>query len=462
MSKPSQPNAVLVAIRTPRVTVEDLDSSLQELTRLVTTLGYNVVGRVMQKRSSDKYAAVLGQGKLAELARWTGGSGKIESAFERPKHKAASKFEAEDPDITEESDDDESDDTIEAAPGPGEQAQIVIVDCDLSPSQLKNLERAAGVPVLDRTGVIIEIFSRHARTRAARLQVEIARLNYLAPRLRESGGGSERQGGGVGGKGAGETSLELDKRRIRDRLKELRTELAAIGDEHQTRRARREHELTVALVGYTNAGKSSLMRAMTGSEVFVADKLFATLDTTIRPLYPETRPKVLLSDTVGFIKKLPHDLVASFKSTLDEAASASLLLFVVDASDPSFRSQLDVTRKVLAEVGATEVPSLLVLNKRDRLSPDELAALKTEYPDAIVLSTRNKDDLQALRERIMGYFESDMLDEELRIPFTAQGVVAEIRAKMRILSEEYDAEGLTIRVRSTPENLTAIKKKLAR
>ena len=462
MSKPSQPNAVLVAIRTPRVTVDELDSSLQELTRLVTTLGYHVVGRVTQKRSSDKYAAVLGQGKLAELALWTGGSGKIESAFERPKHKAASKFEAEDPDVTEESGDDESDDTIEVSPGPGQQAQIVIVDCDLSPSQLKNLERAAGAPVLDRTGVIIEIFSRHARTRAARLQVEIARLNYLAPRLRETGGGSERQGGGVGGKGAGETSLELDKRRIRDRTKELRTELAAIGDEHQTRRARREHELTVALVGYTNAGKSSLMRAMTGSEVLVADKLFATLDTTIRPLYPETRPKVLLSDTVGFIKKLPHDLVASFKSTLDEAASASLLLFVVDASDPSFRSQLDVTRKVLAEVGATEVPSLLVLNKRDRLAPDELAALKAEYPDAIVLSTRNKDDLQALRERIMGYFESDMLDEELRIPFTAQGVVAEIRAKMRILSEEYDAEGLTIRVRSTPENLTAIKKKLAR
>ncbi len=461
MSKPSQSNAVLVAIRTPRVPAEEVDSSLQELTRLVKTLGYHVVGRVTQKRSSDRYAAVLGEGKLAELARWTGGSGKIESAFGRPKNKASAKDEADDSDIEEESDE-EADDIIEVAPAPQERAQIVIVDCDLSPSQLKNLERAAGVPVLDRTGVIIEIFSRHARTRAARLQVEIARLNYLAPRLRETGSGSERQGGGVGGKGAGETSLELDKRRIRDRTKELREELAAIGDEHQTRRARREHELTVALVGYTNAGKSSLMRAMTGSEVLVADKLFATLDTTIRPLYPETRRKVLLSDTVGFIKKLPHDLVASFKSTLDEAASASLLLFVVDASDPSFRSQLDVTRKVLGEVGATDVPSLLVLNKRDRLGPEELAALKAEYPDAVLLSTRSKDDLQALRERIMGYFESDMLDEDLRIPFTAQSVVAEIRAKMRVLSEAYDAEGLTIRVRSTPENLAAIKQKLAR
>ena len=244
-------------------------------------------------------------------------------------------------------------------------------------------------------------------------------------------------------------------------MKELKTELAAIGDEHHTRRARREHELTVALVGYTNAGKSSLMRAMTGSEVLVADKLFATLDTTIRPLYPETRPKVLMSDTVGFIKKLPHDLVASFKSTLDEAACASLVLFVVDASDPSFRAQLDVTRKVLAEVGATDIPSLLVLNKQDRLGPDQITSLKSEYPDAVLLSTRNRDDLSALRERIMGYFEREMIDEELHLPFTAQKILTEIRARMRILSEQYDAEGVRVRVRSTPEHLTAIKKKLA-
>ena len=461
MSKPSQSNAVLVGIHTPRMTAEELDSSLQELTRLVNTLGYQVVGQVTQKRSSDQYATVLGQGKLTELARWTGGAGHVVLAFERSANKGASKREAAASDATEESEYGESDDSSDTSPGPREQAQIVIVDCELSPSQLSNLERATGVPVLDRTGVIIEIFSRHARTRAARLQVEIARLAYLAPRLREASGARERQSGGIGGKGAGETSVELDKRRIRDRMKALREELAAIGDEHHTRRARRDTELTVALVGYTNAGKSSLMRAMTGSEVLVADKLFATLDTTIRPLSPETRPKVLLSDTVGFIKKLPHDLVASFKSTLDEAASASLLLFVVDASDPSFRSQLDVTRTVLAEVGATEIPSLLVLNKRDRLGPDELASLKAEFPDAVLLSTRSQDDLQTLRERIMRYFEREMLDEELRIPFTAQGVVAEIRARMRILSEAYDAEGLTLRVRSTPENLTAIKRKLS-
>ncbi|CUS38983.1 GTPase HflX [Candidatus Nitrospira nitrificans] len=462
MSTPSQSRVVLVAIQTPRVSREELDSSLQELTRLVKTLGHHVVGRVMQKRSSDTFSTVLGQGKLAELARWTGGLGTIAASFERPMHKAASKRAAAAADEAEDSEEGESDEPSETSPVPRQQAQIVIVDCDLSPSQLKNLERAAGVPVLDRTGVIIEIFSRHARTRAARLQVEIARLNYLAPRLRETGGGSERQSGGIGGKGAGETSLELDKRRIRDRIKALRAELAAIGDEHHTRRARREHELTVALVGYTNAGKSSLMRAMTGIDVLVADKLFATLDTTIRPLHPETRPKVLMTDTVGFIKKLPHDLVASFKSTLDEAAGASLVLFVVDASDPSFRSQLDVTRTVLAEVGATDIPSLLVLNKQDRLGPDALASLKVEYPQAFFLSTRSTDDLNALRERIMRHFENEMIDEEFRLPFTAQAVLAEIRARMRILSEDYDAEGFTIRVRSTPENLTMIKKKLAR
>ena len=462
MTTLSQSRAVLVAIHTPGVTMEELDSSLHELSRLVKTLGYQIVGQVTQKRRSEKFATVLGRGKLIELARWTGGPGVIGPSYEKPMPQSASKHEASAGDETEDFDEGESEELGETSCSPHEQAQVVIVDCDLSPSQLSNLERAVGVPVLDRTGVIIEIFSRHARTRAARLQVEIARLNYLAPRLRETGGGRERQGGGIGGKGAGETSLELDKRRIRDRLKELRTELAAIGDEHHTRRARRENELTVALVGYTNAGKSSLMRAMTGSEVLVADKLFATLDTTIRPLSPETRPKVLMSDTVGFIKKLPHDLVASFKSTLDEAACASLVLFVVDASDPSFRSQLEVTRKVLAEVGATDSPSLLVLNKRDRLGPDEIALLQSEYPEAVFLCTRSQDDLTALRERIMAYFEREMVDAELHVPFTAQKTLADIRARMRVLSEHYDADGLTIRVRSTPEHLAVIKEKLSR
>lgn len=457
-----QKKAVLVAIQLPKVSNQDVESSLQELTRLVTTLGYQVVGSVSQKRNSDKSATVLGDGKLKELAEWTGGTGKIAAMVEHKLSKAAQKWQDEKElngeNIEPEEDADEAGLLSEDQKN---SAQIVIVDTELSPSQLRNLESATGVTVLDRTGVIIEIFSRHARTKAARLQVEIARLTYLAPRLRETGGGEDRQGGGVGGKGAGESSLELDKRKIRDRIKELKTELESIGNEHQVRRAKREQEISVALVGYTNAGKSSLMRAMTGSEVLVADKLFATLDTTIRPIYPETRPKVLLSDTVGFIKKLPHDLVASFKSTLDEALHASLLLFVVDSSDPSFRSQLEVTKSVLAEVGATEVPSLLILNKKDRLTDDEKINLTNEFPDAIMISTRSKDDLKKLREKIMSYFESSMIDEDVLIPYTAKGIIGEIRSKMRVLTETYNEVGVVLRVRSTEENLNSIKKKLS-
>jgi GTP-binding protein HflX len=458
MNEPKK-NAVLVAIQLPKVTALEVESSLQELTRLVTTLGYNVVGSVSQKRSSDKSTSVLGDGKLKELAEWTGGTGKIAAMVEHKLSKAALKWQ--------EADSENADSTEDVEESAGllteeqkKSAQIVIVDTELSPSQLRNLESATGVTVLDRTGVIIEIFSRHARTKAARLQVEIARLTYVAPRIRETGGGEDRQGGGVGGKGAGESSLELDKRKIRDRIKELKTELESIGNEHQVRRAKREQEISVALVGYTNAGKSSLMRAMTGSEVLVADKLFATLDTTIRPIYPETRPKVLMSDTVGFIKKLPHDLVASFKSTLDEALHASLLLFVVDASDISFRSQLEVTQSVLSEVGANDLPSLLILNKKDRLSEADIADLKSEFPEAIQISTRNKDDLKMLRDKIMSYFESSMIDEDLFIPYTVQGVIGDIRAKMRVLSESYNELGVTLKVRATEENLAQIKKKL--
>ncbi|MBK7889359.1 MAG: GTPase HflX [Bdellovibrionales bacterium] len=465
-------SAVLVGIQLPKVNTQELESSLQELARLVTTLGYSVVGQVTQKRSSDRSASILGEGKLKELAEWTGGPGKIAAVFERKLSKAALKWKSEenndenDPVAEEEPDNDsprlaaedlEQSRLLDEMKGA---AQIVIVDTDLSPSQIRNLESASGVTVLDRTGVIIEIFSRHARTRAARLQVEIARLTYVAPRIRETSGGEDRQGGGVGGKGAGESSLELDRRRIRDRIKELKTELASIGNEHQTRRARREQEICVALVGYTNAGKSSLMRALTGSEVLVADQLFATLDTTIRPLYPETRPKVLMSDTVGFIKKLPHDLVASFKSTLDEALNASLLLFVVDASDPSFRSQLEVTQNVLAEVGATDVPRLLILNKRDRLDDEQALALKAEFPEAVMISTRDQSDLSRLRSKILSYFESSMIDEDIFVPFTAQGVIGEIRAKMRVLGESYDGNGATLKVRAAPEIIAQIRKRL--
>ena len=441
--------ALLLAVQLPRVTQAELDGSMAELSRLVHTLGYQVVGSLRQKRGSTEGALLVGEGKLRELAQWTGGPGFVPSQVQRKKSKAASRFAA----VEEEEIDEEE---AEAPPPQGVRAEVIVVDCELSPSQLRNLEAATGVEVLDRTGVIIEIFSRHARTRAARLQVEIARLNYLAPRLRETGT-SERSGGGVGGKGSGESSQELDRRHIRDRIKELKGELASVQDEGAIRRQRRLGENSVALVGYTNAGKSSLMRAMTGSEVLVADKLFATLDTTVRPLHPESVPKVLLSDTVGFIKKLPHDLVASFRSTLEEALNADLLLFVVDASDPAFRDQLETTRQVLGEIGATKLPSRLVLNKRDLLTEAEQEALRREFPDAIFISTTSSSDLAVLRELLLIFFEQDMSDAELKVPYAIKGAIGEIRRLMRVLDETYDETGVKLKVRAHEKDLNMIR-----
>lgn len=448
--------AVLVAIQLPNSSDRDVDSSLAELSRLVTTMGARVIGQMSQRRSSERGVTVLGDGKLKELARWTGGTGIVGPGFVKKKHKAALKFESSEDEATEDLDDENEEPSDAPADAPKELAKAVIFDCDLSPSQLRNLESATGVKVYDRTGVIIEIFSRHARTKAARLQVEIARLAYLAPRIRETGAQEDRQEGG-GGKGSGETSIELDRRHIRDRIKELKEELANLAEEQNTRRARRGQEISVALVGYTNAGKSSLMRALTGSDVMVADKLFATLDTTVRSLHPETIPKILISDTVGFIKKLPHDLVASFKSTLDEALSAALLLYVVDSSDPTFRSQLEVTRTVLSEVGASDIPSYMVLNKVDRLSASELAALKQEYPQAIFLSAIDPKDVAALRIKLIETFETEMVEDTLFVPYSTQGAIGDIRSRMRVLQESFDENGTTFKVRAYPEELGRFK-----
>jgi GTP-binding protein HflX len=458
--------ALLVGVQLPRVSDEEIQGSLAELSRLVTTLGYNVIGQTSQRRSSERGATVLGDGKLKELAQWTGGTGVVGPMVVKKKHKAALKFEKNQTTNADEDDAEDSDSEVEDLDNhldkaPKERAEVVIFDCDLSPSQLRNLESATGVQVLDRTGVIIEIFSRHARTRAARLQVEIARLTYVAPRLRETGGGEDRGGGGIGGKGAGESTVELDRRKIRDRIKELKQELASISQEHDTRRARRGQEISVALVGYTNAGKSSMMRALTGSEVLVADKLFATLDTTVRVLYPESVPRILISDTVGFIKKLPHDLVASFKSTLDEALNASLLLYVVDSSDPTFRSQLEVTKSVLSEVGASEIQSLLILNKVDRLPKEERTKLEQEFPGAHFMSATNPKDVAELRLKLISYFENDMIDADLHVPYGVQGAIGEIRAKMRVLGESYDGQGVTLKVRSHPDMLAKIKSRFS-
>jgi len=458
----ARPTAVLVSVQLPGVGDTDHAADLAELGRLVHTLGYDVVATVSQRRTALAASAVLGEGKLKELAAITGGEGVVPSGAPEVKNKARARWKAESGEGDADAPDEEDDAADDGFDAPPQKATFVVVDHEISPSQARNLERATGAEVLDRTGVIVEIFHRHAKSREAKLEVEIARLNYVAPRLREGGGGADRQRGGIGGKGAGESALELDKRKIRDRIAELRQELERIQKEQSTRRALRQSARRVALVGYTNAGKSSLMRALTGSDVLIADKLFATLDTTVRAIHPETKPRLLVSDTVGFIKKLPHDLVASFRSTLDEALEAGLLLYVADASDPTFRSQLEVTRSTLAEIGADVVPSRLLLNKVDRLDASARSELAREYPEAIQLSAKDGADIAALRETIIAFFEASMVEAELVVPYSKQKLVAEIYEGAQVLSEEYDEAGARVRIKADPTTVARLESLIAR
>ncbi len=446
-TKPPIPLAVLVGIQTPDMDDAAHEASLAELARLVKTLGYEVVATVSQRREGTGAGALLGSGKLSELAALTGGTGVVGSMAPPPRSKARQRFEGA------------ADAAPADAPDPdaARKPAFVIVDHELSPSQIRNLERATGAQVLDRTGVIIEIFHRHANTREAKLQVEMARLRYVAPRLRETSAGGGRQQG----PGAGESTLDLDRRKIRDRLAELRDQLDAVQRDGDQRRSARRDQLRVALVGYTNAGKSSLMRALTGSQVLVEDKLFATLDTTVRALQPETRPRILVSDTVGFIKQLPHDLVASFRSTLAEALEASLLLCVVDASDATHEAQLEVTRTVLAEIGADAVPTRLVLNKLDQVDAAARAALVEKHPDAILLSAHAPADVGALRDTIIAFFEAAMVEDRLVLPYAKQGLIGAIYDSARVLSEEYDETGRVLTVRGLPGAITRLRRSLA-
>jgi GTP-binding protein HflX len=463
----TRPRAVLVGVQLPGVPDADHASDLAELGRLVNTLGFDVVATVTQRRDSLAAAAVVGEGKLRELADLTGGKGVVPSGAPEVKNKVRAKWAASGRRKGEGRADGEGrggdappDDAAETAAdeadGPAaDKPTVVVVDHEISPSQARNLERATGAQVLDRTGVIVDIFHRHARSREARLQVEIARLNYVAPRMREASGGKERQRG----KGAGEAAIELDRRKIRDRIAELRDQLAAIQKEQEHRRSARRDQLRVALVGYTNAGKSSLMRALTDSPVLVEDRLFATLDTTVRALQPETKPRILVSDTVGFIQKLPHDLVASFRSTLDEALEASLLLYVVDASDATRDAQLEVTRGVLRDIGADRVPSKLLLNKADRLDADARHALRAyEAQGAIVLSAHDANDVAALRATIVDFFEASMVEAELVVPYTKQGSLADVYENARVVAEHYEESATRLRVRGLPGAIARLQR----
>jgi GTP-binding protein HflX len=466
--------AVVAAVQLPGVSDAELEASLDELRELAKTLGFEVVATFTQKRASFDSAAYLGAGKREEMRRFVQGETEAEPSDDAPQEahvaatdagKSAERRIARHGAVA-------AREAAKALAGIDKRrAAFVLVDHEISPSQARNLENEIGCDVLDRTMVILEIFHRHARSNAARAQVEIARLRYLAPRLREAAklaGPQGRQRSGVGGRGAGEGAGEAERAKIRDRIAELKEEIIAFDLERQTQRARRQQSqglARVALIGYTNAGKSTLMRALTGSEVLVANKLFATLDTTVRTLVPAGVPRVLVSDTVGFIKNLPHDLVASFKSTLEEAAEASLLLQVIDAGDPGFERQIEVTEKVLEEIEAGKVPRLRVFNKIDRVGDakaqkERAKALRAQFPKCLVMSAVDKDDVAKLQKAIRAFFGRRLVKAELFLPWSAQQLRGELFAVCQVLEERADTEGAFFRVRGERKDIDGLRERI--
>jgi GTP-binding protein HflX len=318
---------------------------------------------------------------------------------------------------------------------------------DVTPSQQRILEREFETDVLDRSDVILRVFESRARGRLSRLELEVARLLRKIPRVRDDDAHDDREGGGGRG-GRGDSNVELTKQNYRDRVAELRRQIDIEHDLRRRRETRRNETPAVALVGYTNSGKSSFMRALTGSAVLVENKLFATLDTTVRALDPPTQPRILVSDTVGFIQDLPHELVGSFRSTLDEALAADLLLQIVDAADERREVQKRVTDEVLAELGAQEVPRLLVFNKMDLVSPELAAQLREQYPEALFSSAHDAQNVAALRQRVVDHFQSSALELTLAVPFAELGRLSELRAEAQIVSEEYGENGVTVVARA--------------
>ncbi|MFN0037975.1 MAG: GTPase HflX [Burkholderiales bacterium] len=458
--------AVVAAVQLTGVSDIEFQSSVNELRELATTLGFELVGTFTQKRDHFDTTAYVGIGKRQEMRRFVENEpepeeGTEESAASGNAQRTAKSGAARAKEAAKSEADPET-----------RRADIVLVDHEISPSQARNLEIEVGCEVMDRTMVILEIFHRHARSRAARAQVEIARLGYLAPRLREQAklaGPKGRQRSGTGGRGAGEAHSALDRQKIRDRIAELQKEIDAMDAERKTQRARRQERqglARVVLVGYTNAGKSTLMRALTGSEVLVANKLFATLDTTVRALHPESVPRALVSDTVGFIKNLPHDLVASFKSTLEEAVEASLLLHVIDASDPGFERQIAVTDEVLKEIGAQEVPRVRIFNKIDCVGDEAAQAVKETalhgaYPNCIVLSAKRQSDVANLHAAVVAFFQKDLVEAEIFLPWSAQQLRGAIFSDCEVIGERSDNEGTHLRIRGGPDIVEALRQQAA-
>ena len=386
----------------PDTSVEEEHESLDELAQLARTAGATVVDRFVQNRTRIDGKTYVGSGMIERIAN------------------AASIHDA----------------------------NLLVFDDDLRPAQGREIEEATGIKVIDRTELILDIFARRAQTKVARAQVELAQCEYELPRLRRLWNHLERLGGGIGTRGPGETQLESDRRLVRDRIRILKKTLKGVEVDRAEQRKQRATATRVALVGYTNAGKSTLMNAMTGAEVFTEDLLFATLDATTRKLDLPGGKAALLTDTVGLIKKLPHHLVVSFHATLDEVANADLLLHVVDASRRNCERYMELAMGVLTEIGAGDIPSRLVFNKIDRVTDEgHVERLERLHPGAVFTSATERIGLDGLSRAVAAFVESTEETVELSVPVGDGRTIAFIHEHGEVLSQEGGDEYLKMRVR---------------
>ncbi|MFN2608517.1 MAG: GTPase HflX [Acidimicrobiales bacterium] len=393
---------VLVGVAIPPTSVESAESSLDELAALVDTAGADEADRVVQRRDTPDPATFVGKGKAQELR--------------------------------------EISETVDA--------DTVVFDDELSPGQSRNLEKILGRTAIDRTAVILDIFAQHAHTQEGKAQVELALLRYRLPRIRGKGKSLSQQAGRIGTRGPGETQLEVDRRRLLRRATKLEAELRELTQNRRTqRKARTRSRLqTVALVGYTNAGKSTLLNRLTRADVLVEDRLFATVDPTTRRLELPGGERVLVTDTVGFVRKLPHQLVEAFRSTLEEVAEADLLLHVVDAAADA-EAQIDAVRTVLAELGADEVPELLVFNKADLAADSDAARLLDRHRGAVLVSAHTGAGTDGLLEAMAERLRALARVVELAVPYQRGDVVAALHRYGEVLSEDHGADATRLRVR---------------
>ena len=402
LAQTGKEKCILVGVPTRSNLKAAVDESLSELALLADTAGAEVVGRITQDRDHPEPATYIGKGKVEEL-------------HQRLKD---------------------------------EIIPLVIFDDDLSPAQVRNLEGLMECKVLDRSGLILDIFASRAKSSEAKTQVELAQLEYLLPRLTRQWTHLSKQFGGIGTKGPGETQIETDRRLIRTRISLLKEKLERIAKQRVTQRQGRTKHTRTALVGYTNVGKSTLLNLLAGSDVFVENRLFATLDPTTRLVPLDSAVSILMTDTVGFIRKLPHHLVASFKSTLEEITEADILLHVVDISSPYFEDQISVVQETLEDLGAGDTPTLVVFNKIDMLQDRSiLPTLSEKYPNCVFISAVRGINILGLKEAVAQMLEKEFMVEEIVLPDSKQKIIAQLHDVGEVLERSYEDGKVIMKIR---------------